>query len=40
MTVINLCAMLRNCYEIMLLRKLYELWELCKQVLKVVFETP
>ena len=29
--------MLRNCYEIMLLRKLCELW---KQVLKIVLETP
>ena len=29
--------MLRNYYEIMLLRKLCELW---KQVLKIVFETP
>ena len=40
MTVINLCAMLRNCYEITLLRKLCELGELWKQVLKIVFETP
>ena len=38
--------MLRNIYEIILLRKLCELYELCellglwKQVLKLVFETP
>jgi len=32
--------MLRNCYEITLLRKLCELGELWKQVLKIVFETP
>ena len=32
--------MLRNYYEIMLLRKLCELCELWKQVLKIVFETP
>ena len=44
-TVIKLCDMLRNFYEIMLLRKLCELYELCdlfelwKQVFKkVVFE--
>ena len=35
MTVIRICDMLRNFYEIMLLRKLCELW---KQVLKIVFE--
>ena len=41
MTVINLCDMLRNFYEIMLLRKLRELCEMRKQVFKkkkVVFE--
>ena len=43
MTVISLCDMLRNFYENMLLRKLHELcelFELWKQVLKIVFETP
>ena len=42
MTVINLCDMLRNFYEIMLLRKLRELCELCemqKQVFKSSFRT-
>ena len=39
-TVISLCDMLRNFYENMLLRKLHELCELWKQVLKIVFETP
>ena len=40
MTVINLCDMLRNFYETMLLRKLCEWYELWKQVFKSSFETP
>ena len=40
MTVISLCDMLRNFYENMLLRKLHELCELWKQVLKIVLEKP
>ena len=40
MTVINLCDMLRNFYEIMLLRKLRELGELCElcEMRKQVFK--
>ena len=38
MTVINLCGMLRNFYEIMLLRKLCEVMNCENKFSKVVFE--